>query len=219
MPGMAICDVCEERCWESLHWIADHWRDLEQMLTAPERGADGLPRGTRDGTGITLNEAVADLRAEVASTLAYWAHVILDEHPGFEGPKSQDAPTLARYVARQHRRITRHHDHGLAASLPIDVAELRRQVRRRAFPSGARLFDPEPAIPCMEHSTSDLGERIDCPGHMVAWVHGRMDGYPDLVCTEDETHRLEPARWMKAGKRAMNEAAARALDAAIREGA
>lgn len=213
MPNHAICDVCEERCWESLHWLADHWQDLEVQLTRPEsHAASGMPKGGRDGTGIELNEAVADLRHQLDAALHHWVHVLLDEAPGFKGPKSEPV-TMARYLAMHHKRITRMTDGAIAADFTCAVADMRRQMRRRAFPSGARLYDPE--LPCAEHSTSDLGERIPCPGRYVTWVTDRMDGTPDLVCTEDENHVLTPAEFRRAGRRTVKAAAAATMLEAI----
>lgn len=213
MPGYGICDICEERCWENLHWLADHWADLEDQLAAPDRPADGMPRSRSDATGIVINDKVAELRRKVHDTLRYWSQVVLDENPGFTGPKD-DPVSLARYLARQHRRITRHHDAGLAAALPIDVHDLRREVFKRAFPSGARLWTPEPEIPCKE--TTEDGP---CPGQYQTVVHDRMDGVPDLHCSIDRTHLLTPAEFRRVGRQTMKGEAAMRLVQAIKEGA
>lgn len=202
MPGFAICDICEERCWEDLHWIADHWDDLEVMLTSPTRGPDGMPHAKSDATGIVINDAVAELRRRLADDLRYWCQVILDENPGFSGPKD-DVVSFARYLARLHKRITRHHDAGLAAALPVDVHDLRREMYRRAFPSGARLYTPEPAIACVEHETSDEGERIQCEGIYRAWITDGTDGMPDLTCSVNEEHVLTPMGFKRAGRQTM----------------
>lgn len=207
IPGHNICDICEERCWENLHWLADHWADLEQMLTRPEHhGYDGMPRKPdSEETGIELNEAVAELRHQVDAALHHWVKVILDDGPGFTGPRS-DPVSMARYLARHHKRITRG---AKGADFTVAVAGMRREVNRRAFPSGARLYDPEPPILCVEHGTSDTGERTPCPGHYVTWMTNRTDGtLPDLTCTVDKTHVLTPAGFRRAGRLTMQAGAA-----------
>jgi len=214
MPGYSICDICEERCWENLHWLADHWPDLEVMLTAGSRGPDGMPHAKSEVTGISINETVAELRRTITDTLRYWTHVILDENAGFTGTKD-DAVSMARYVAGHSRRITRHHDEALAAALPIDANDMRRQMYRRAFPSGARLYIPEPEIPCAEHAVSDLGERVPCTGIYRAWITDQTDGVPDLLCSEDEEHVLTPEGFRRTGRRVIKTAAAMALVRAI----
>lgn len=219
MPAYAICGVCEERCWENLHWIADHWADLEEQLTAPEGAADGMPRAKiRDAVGISLNPKVVALRRKVYDELRYWVQVILDENPGFTGPKD-DVVAFARYLARQHRRITRHHSPGVAAALPIVAHDLRREMYPLAFPSGGRLYTPEPVIPCAEHTETDQGERVPCPGHYRAWVTDRADGIPDLTCSEDRSHVLSPAGFRRAGRQTMKaEAALRLVQEITGEG-
>lgn len=196
MPGFAICERCETRAWESLHWIADSWDDTADALTVPEVH-DGERRGSRGAsTGIALNETAASARAETREKLRFWVHVILDQHPGFIGPRDQDAPGLARYLARHIKTLTRTPDDFQAVGLLSDIADLRQLVRRAAYPSGARLFDT--GMPCTEHATSDTGERIPCPGTMQTWVTNRMDTLPNLVCSEDREHILEPHTWMRA---------------------
>lgn len=209
MPAYALCETCEERCWENLHWIADHWRDLEEQLTAPEKPADGMPRGTRDAVGINLNGNVVDARRRITDTLRYWVQVILDENPGFDGPKDHPV-AMARYLAKQHRRITRHHDAGVAAGLAIDAHDLRRLAFRYGFPSGARLFQPKPPIPCREEIEGEA-----CPGEYQTWVTDRMDELPDLKCSWEPTHTLSPAEFRRVGRRTLDPEAVKTFIDAI----
>ena len=196
MPGFAICERCETRAWESLHWIADTWDATAEALTVPEVH-DGERHGSRGAsTGIALNEVSTTARAQTRETLRFWVHVILDQHPGFKGPRDHDAPAYARYVARHIKTLTRTPDDFQAVGLLSDIAQLRRLVRRAAYPSGARLFDT--GMACTEHGTNDQGGRVPCPGTMQTWVTDRMETLPNLVCSVDRDHILEPHTWMRA---------------------
>lgn len=216
MPGFALCDVCEERAWEHLHYIARHWDDLGKMLTHPESSAyDGMPKAPdSEETGIELNEKVLETRTRIVHWLHYWVRVVLDDNPGFVGP-ADEPRAQAKWLAMQCARITRGWDKPQAASFATEARDVMRELRSRAFPSGARLFVPEPLIACAEHTVDAEGARVPCPGHYRAWITERTDGLPDLVCSEDREHLLTPAGFKRAGRVTMRQDAAEALRAKI----
>ena len=50
---------------------------------------------------------------------------------------------------------------------------------------------------CTMHTTDEHGARVPCTGVLVAKVGtGRM---PDLRCSEDPDHVIEPTTWERAG--------------------
>ena len=54
-------------------------------------------------------------------------------------------------------------------------------------------------LACDDHDTSDLGERIPCPGRM--WAKVGTEVMPDLVCDHNPDHTVEPGTWKRQGWR------------------
>ena len=54
-------------------------------------------------------------------------------------------------------------------------------------------------LACDDHDTSDLGERIPCPGRM--WAKVGTEVMPDLVCDHNPEHTVEPGTWERQGWR------------------
>ena len=201
-----FCPTCIDKASTYLHDIADAWADLEESLVN-SGGAHGEPvKGSRE-FGIELNEKASAAHVKVDADLWAYARMVLDwgDEQGrtLQGPADQSAPGRARWLADWHLSVFTHHAGQLSALAFIeDVWGDRRAVRSAAYPSGARKV--ETGLRCTEHATTDMGERVPCDGEMVAWVRPQMVTMPDLVCTADEEHRIDPATWQRAGwKRAL----------------
>lgn len=206
--GRHLCSVCVDRMWENLHGIAKVWSDLEARLGTEQSGAMTTRVMSSPDRGLVINEAVSTTIREVRAWLEFVARMVIDERNLSAGPKDQTAPGLAKWLARHVDWLGKHPDESMASSLSIEAAQHHRDVKRRAYPSGVRRMDFE-QIHCTEHSTSDLGERVPCEGTMYAMILPWTSGCPDLTCTVDQTHQVEPATWMRPGwKRHLDPAAA-----------
>jgi hypothetical protein len=186
--GSALCEKCEDRAWDDLQVVARVWPDTEVQLMGAVKGGDGSGVRAVKDPGLSLNPRVVEARQDITNTLLFWAHLLLDERRTLTAPKGE-ADALARFVGANLAHLTHHHDQGIAVSIAEDARRLAKLARRTAYPSGARLF--KPGVPCTEHTTNDLGERIPCPGEYQAWVI-EGNGLPELACTEDQTHTLSP---------------------------
>lgn len=215
-----LCATCEARVAEHLRDIADLWPDTEEALRAPSGGTGRAEPVSGSRTHrLPLNEDVADARAHTLTTLAYWSQVVAAA-AGYPPPAAftlETIPNLARWLATHHLYLTRNDDEGVCISIAHDAHDLRRQLRRVTYPSGARRFPGrhEAQLPCVEHTTDDTGARTPCPGVYYAWITDRMDGFPDLRCTEDPEHTLTPAGFRRLGRATLDPDGTRNLLAAI----
>ena len=216
-----FCPVCVDRMRSQLESIAAAWPDLQDSLGASERVSSAEQGHQKNGGkshGTALNERVSD--AMRAASLLVWAmtRILLDDYDE-EGrvlpvPKVQDTPTLAAWLAKLHvGHFASHPGDNLALETLEDIRTAHRNVMAAAYPKGGRKV--ETGLPCDQHGTSTMGERVPCEGTMVAYVAPGMSWTPDLVCTVDPQHRLTPDVWQRPGwKRAherMDPAGVRAL--------
>lgn len=216
--GWPLCEVCEERVAENLRDIAEVWPDTEEALRVPEMVGGEKVSGSAT-IGLPLNEAVADARREALTTLAYWAQVVVQEAQTLTAPPFdlEHVGGLATWLSVHYRRLTRNYDEGVCISISADAHRLRSDLRRAAYPSGARRFPGrhERQLPCVEHGVNDQGERVQCPGTYFTYIVRGMDGFPDLRCSEDETHIMTPLGFRRLGRVALDREGSRRLMAAI----
>jgi hypothetical protein len=196
-----FCPTCIDKAGDYLREIADAWDDLEESLVSAG-GAAGEPvKGSRE-FGLQLNERASEAHVKANADLWAFARMVLewadDQGRDIAGPADRSAPGRARWIADWHLSVfTVHAGRYSALGFIEDVWADRRAVRSAAYPSGARKV--ETGLPCVEHATSDLGERIPCAGTMVAWVRPHMGMLPDLVCDVDGQHKVDPATWQRQG--------------------
>ena len=199
--GAWFCPVCIAKARERLHYIAASWGDLEEALM--QGGiAHGEPvKGSKE-VGLVLNEQAAAVRAKATTDLWSYARMVFDwadeADRTIASPADQTTPGLARWIADRHIAVfTQHAGRYTAVAFMDDVWAIRSAVHRAAYPSGARKV--ETGLRCTEHATSVEGERVPCEGQMVAWVMPDAKALPDLVCTEDRQHTIDPATWQNRG--------------------
>lgn len=196
-----FCPACIDKARDRLRGIANAWRALEAALVAGG-GQHGEPvKGSRD-VGLVLNEQAATARAMTATALWAYARMVFDwaddADRSIASPAEQTPPGLALWIATRHLDVfTRHAGRYTAVAFMDDVWSLSRMVRSAAYPSGARKVPT--GLACVEHATSAEGERVPCAGMMFATVLPQMSSSPDLVCDADDTHRIDPATWQRAG--------------------
>lgn len=196
--------------------IADAWPDLLDRLGREQSRHGERVSGTRP-VGLSINELVSDTMREVDGWVHFLARVLMDELLEPWVPRSTDTPDLLREIARERiGHFTHHADEALRIGFYDDAHRLRGLVTRRAYPTGKRVVPLH--IPCTEHDTSDLGERVQCAGQFGIMLDPDRPGFiPDMVCSDDPTHRISPAEWQRASRRtAMDPTAAAALIARIR---
>ncbi|HEY9250567.1 MAG TPA: hypothetical protein VIO38_15615 [Rariglobus sp.] len=197
MRGAPMCEACEDRAWSDLQTVARVWPDTEAQLTAPNKGGDGTGVRSARAPGIDLNPRVVEARKDITNTLTFWVHLLIDEHETLQ-LHGTDPSAMARFIGSNVRHLTHHHDEGIALSIVEDAHRLARLVIATAYPKGARRY--EPGIPCVEHATSDMGERVPCAGEYGAWVWDGMGYVPDLECSLDRGHVLTPDGFRRLGR-------------------
>ena len=200
-----LCVVCVSRGRKDLERIADTWPDLEEALQRPEGSRDEQGR-TKHGqvqVGLPLNERASEAKREASAHIWFMIR-ILDEHHADQGltlplPADRSIPGLCRWLADWRVEEFARMPGGDQLALEVfgDLANACRAVRSAAYPRGGRWV--ETGLPCESHATTDSGERVPCTGTMGAWVTPQMGHRPDLVCTLDDTHRITPDLWERAG--------------------
>lgn len=212
-----LCEVCTERLREDLTTgpkdyhsgryekpgIADAWADLEDALMrseAPE-GETGKQKRGMVAVGSGVNEKASEARA-LATNLVWFvlqvARDVADERKRSFRPPHGDLGVLARWAADWAvDDVVRYAGEHECVDIANDARTVARAVYSAAYPSGVHWV--EVGLPCEDHGTSELGERIPCAGVMRALVG--TGAIPDLVCNVDESHILEPARWEREGWR------------------
>lgn len=203
--GAVLCPRCGDNMREQLHKIADRWPELEAALGATEPGGEkGRTKNGMRAVGTTINEAAVRARRACTDVVWFMAQVLREDFdnagreftpPPTSRTRSQDdTPALARWLADWHvSHFTHKADAETAAEVAHDVERAEAATyrvcevgRTRKVPTG---------MPCEQHGTSDMGERVPCPGVMEATLADHM---PDLVCSVDVSHRIPPDVWSRA---------------------
>jgi hypothetical protein len=74
-----------------------------------------------------------------------------------------------------------------------------RRLRGMVMETGARRF---PVGPCVEHGTSDMGERVPCTGEIWAVLRKDDDLLPsEIACSLDAEHHWAAREWMQLGRK------------------
>lgn len=181
-----------------LRAIAETWPALLQQL--PSSSAPDQARGKRTkraASPIPINAHVSDVIAEITEWTVFLARVLMDETDWT--PASTDTPDLLRQIADERvGHFTAHPDEALALGVADDAERLAKLARTTAYPSGRRKIPLN--IACIEHGTSDLGERIPCTGSLYT-VLVPDESIGDFICDQDPAHRMTPLQWQRSQKR------------------
>lgn len=191
-----VCESCADKARDKLRSIADSWGDLTDALSRFDSpGEEGGQRHGQVRTGLVINERVSQTISDVTAELWFYARVLVEER-GATPPRNATGGDLARWISSWHMaHLTAHEDGGIALAFVDDCHRLARLVRNAAYPSGAKRV--ETGVRCTEHGTSDMGERVECGGSLYAVSVPGARSMPDLVCSRDETHRIDPATWSR----------------------
>ncbi len=211
--GAHLCGGCVDQMRTNLETIADRWTDLLDILANSNAGTSSEGGKSRHvHTGIDLNEAASKARREANDLTWFILQILRDDYEDtgrtFDPPPG-DIDTTLRWIARWHLpHITAKGAEETALEIQQDIQRVERASHHALSP--ARWVDVN--LACVEHGTSDIGERIPCDGTMRAKVG--IETMPNLVCTSDPTHIVPPASWVRARylhNRGLDETAARAL--------
>ena len=201
-----FCTACIDRASTNLDHIADTWEDLEESLTRSEIGRDTEQGKTKNAgkgaTGIQINERALHARTKTSALMWFMIRDILDRYDEtgrtLTLPTDQTTPSLARWLAKWHiAGFATHPGDELAVEVFVDIRRARNDVHSAAYPTGAKKL--ETGLPCVEYGDSDTGEHVKCPGTLHAWVGPQTATLPDLVCSEDRAHKVDPTTWQRAG--------------------
>lgn len=181
-------------------------RDLTAIASAWDELEDALARdGMADRSGVRvpptsrppLDPAVADVVAEVGQWVVFLAHVLMDE-TAWTPPADTSTKSLIDAIKPRAGHFTEHGDPMLAQAVQDDADRYAALVIRTARPSGSRVW--RLGLPCLEHATSDMGERVPCRGQYATVVRAD-ETIGDLVCTKDRSHTLTPEEWVRGQRR------------------
>lgn len=215
MARRAICRPCMDRARRDLDSIAANWKAAHRSLRPTPATGDDPVKGSRV-LPLPVDTDVADRIRNARGMVWFLVRLIYDERELATLPTEQTTPALARWVAREHLEwLAGHQDADLVQGICDDLDHHARAVLWCVSPVRPRRV-PIPGLRCTAHETSDMGERIECTGSLVALL-GAKDGLPDLVCTIDRSHVVDPATWTSKGfnRAALNQGAALNLRRAI----
>lgn len=183
-----------------LYAISDHY---DSALEPARRAAGSQVKASKEPP-LPISAHILDVRMEAARDLAYWAQFLLDEvrdvngNPLQHGPRSTDVDVLVPFVVTWVDWLIQFMPDD-AENLGIDAAKHAKALRGVVGGFGSRKF---PIGPCIEHGTSDMGERIPCPGQMTALLRQTDELLPsEIYCTTDAEHRWAASDWLRLGRR------------------
>lgn len=191
--GLACCYGCYERLTRDL-------RDL-QTLDADLVLAHGLkgPEHERTSGGeveaaLPIQEHIAELRTEIAATLACWAKVVVDEH-NIRPPDSTYVPTLAAFLLIHIDWVA---SQPFVVDYDREVRSLRGRAFGKAFPIHRRQF---PVGVCPIVDIADDGDTAPCIGTVFAVLHDADSLLPaSLKCDYDPEHLWAADQWLRLGR-------------------
>jgi hypothetical protein len=196
--------------------IAGIWPELEARVARggnpdPRDSGDQGKRKRRSVAPIPIDPAVVDVMAEVEAWVVFLAHILMDEviieTPVLGpvratlsvswAPVGVSTPGLLRQVAERVGHFTEHEDEMLRLAFMDEVRDFAHKAQNAARPPSRRWI--RLGVPCLEHGTSDLGERIVCTGQYGTLLGEGLLG--DMICEKDSMHRMTPLEWQRGQRR------------------
>lgn len=181
--------------------IAELWPDLEARLGkqgATDHDGSGRPKKAAGETPAPIDHGVADHIATIQDWTAYLGRTLLDE-TDWKPPHDVSTPSILRNIAEWRiGHFTQRHDEMVTIAFTEDCEDYHDLALKTARPSGVRRIPLH--VQCMNHGTNDQGERVPCNGEYYALL---IPDKPmrDMVCSQDEQHRMSPLEWTRAVKR------------------
>lgn len=184
--------------------IAAAWPDLEDRLGREGGGpSDGMPRAVTPTRGLVINEHISEIMREVREWVAFLGRQLVDE-TDWRTTSTHTGDILTDIARNRIGFFTAHQDEQMQHAFHDDAKHYRRVVTQAAYPDGYRTLDTR--IPC-EHvynpecTCRGMDETPGCQHNQpcTGTYKVRPDGQrmPDLVCSVDRTHRLDPGVWSR----------------------
>lgn len=203
-----LCLDCERDLRRHVRDIAADWAAAHRSLR-PGSSGDGEKVGGSRGAPIPVDVDVADILRRTRSDVWFVVRMVYDERELTDvDAGDRSVPALCRWLARPEREddeqpgdhlgwLAGHKDAALVQGVCDDLAADAQAVSWATVPLRARRVEIQ-GLRCTEHGTSDMGERVECGGTLYALV-GARDGLPDLRCSHDRSHVIDPATWTSRG--------------------
>lgn len=211
LDGLRLCTRDTEGIAVDAIRAADLRAELAKVLSG-----SGQPGEKTSGTsdrGLKVNDRAVAVRAEIRNLLVSWSKLIAEDR-GFSYPTITRPEELPRgFIGPPRlRTVTDEGDRALAefigrnavwlAAQPFagEAADEFRQLVTRAhsiaYPSGTRVFE---VARCPSEG---------CAGMLRAVLRRTDSLLPSaLVCSEDETHKIESPEWLTLGRKLRRAAA------------
>lgn len=210
-PGRTVCKTCTGTLRGLLTDLPDKMEALTAALGRLLRFQDRV--GGKDAeTPVPVNEKVSDVAYRARTTLLVWTDHVAQA-------RNEPTPdTWARIAQFLDVRATWIAAQDAGPDAYTDLIDALRDVNRVIDRPRYRRIPVH--VPCVQHTTSDLGERTPCPGTYYVTLDNTQSftAVPDMICDQDPTHRLTPAEWQRGARRgAYNSTAVREFLATLRD--
>ena len=191
--------IAGDRIASSLRVIRRSWDDM--LPDAPTFGSGERVSTTKEPPP-PAPIAVLSLRREVCEMLVSWCRLVIEDALDVEGGHmtvvldGKDAPRLAGWLLTWADWLGEHE----AGEVAVD--EIGSYARRCDDVVSHRRTRRFKVGPCIDHTESDMGERVKCPGMLVALLSSDDDLLPSaLRCDTDPSHAYSAADWRRLGER------------------
>jgi hypothetical protein len=177
--GLNLCWPHRDQIGKCATRVAEVYDELLLQL-APTGVGGEYTSGTKD-PGINLNPRVVACRDRIATVLAAWAKLVVDER-GF-APPGEDIRSVAAFIVDSATWLAAHPLAGECADELRDLAY--GEPWRVAYPSGTRVVA---LSPCTVDS---------CGGEMRAIIRQPASLVPsEIACNADTAHRWPVDQWL-----------------------
>ncbi|MDG4862963.1 hypothetical protein P8605_32970 [Streptomyces sp. T-3] len=185
--GLRLCPDCLRELARRLEELPLLYEELEHVLAG--RRGEGMRERTTGGPlpGLPFNDAAADLRAAIVTTLSSWCGLVCDEQ-GLPAPQRLAGP-LARFLARHSLWLA---GHSCAGEATDEVARLVRTARRATLGQPLRRVRLGPCV------------HDGCTGRLVATFRSHDPGSCTSIHCDCEPRHIWPGDQWTALRRAMD---------------
>jgi hypothetical protein len=178
-PGLRLCTTCYHDLKASLIELPEIYDDCESALHPRRNPTLQRVSGSRQSTGIRLDEGAITARSTIVGFLASWAGLVADERPAGK-PAHRNPGALADFLLAHLNWLLAH---PTAADFAEEIAKITHHARRSAY--------TQPAL------RIDLGQCIhsDCSAAMTT-APSTGDGRRtrEVSCTAG--HSWQPHQWL-----------------------
>ena len=199
-PGRTACHACVTHLRHQLHDLPGRMDAVTDAIGRRLRFGDRVGGKSAD-TPPPVNMTAAEAAYIARTTILTWTDHIAQERCE---PTPDTWPTVQTFLDVRAAWLAGQDD-GPAGfdELLYALGTINRTIDRpryRRIPTHVR---------CLEHDTTDQGERVECPGSYTVTLDDEQTwtAVPDMVCDHDAEHRLTPAEWQQAQRRSSPTAA------------